>query len=322
MLLPMEARFPRALKRGDAVAVLSPSSPLKEDHHADLDQGIARLRSWGLRPRLMPHALDRVGYLAGSDKARAADLQSAFDDEELRAILCVRGGYGATRILGQLDPEALRKDPKPIVGFSDITALQAWAWAVANVVTVHGPNVVITKALEAGPDLEELERKLLFDGEHAPALPMPEGDNPHVLRTGRAEGRLMGGNLSLVTALMGTPWQVDPSGAILFLEDVGEDPYRVDRMLTQLRSGGLFANCAGIVLGDFHVEGTPRGSEDADMTNTLRSCLEDVACPVAHGFPFGHRPHSWSLPWGGRARLDASDEKATPTLTLLDSAVK
>ncbi len=318
-----DALFPRALRAGDKVALVSPSSPLGD--RAALDAGLARLRRLGLDPVLMPNALARLAYpkggeLAGTDEQRADDLQTAIRDPRYRAILCVRGGYGATRILPRLDFGPLRADPKPIVGYSDITALLAAVQAETGLVGLHGPGVATPTSHDPGEANWELQRALLFETQKAP--PLPRTGPAHVLVAGAAQGRLVGGNLTMVCALLGTPWQIDTTGAILFLEDVHEAPYRIDRMLTQLRQGGHLDRAAGIAFGDFHLADTPLASEMPDVVAVLAERTRGLAAPVAHGFPFGHRPGSWTLPVGARARLVATDPAGAATLTLLEPAVR
>lgn len=318
----MEPRFPKALRAGDRVVVVSPASPLPAERRGELDAGLAKLRAWGFRPEVAAHALDAQGYLAGSDADRARDLQRAFEDPEVRGVFCVRGGYGVTRILDRLDFGPLADDPKVIVGYSDITALLAAAWREVGLVGFHGAMVANPDSMANGPAMDALQRALITDPKEVPALPMPDGDAPHVIRPGVGEGRLVGGNLSLVCALIGTGWEIDTTGAVLFLEDTGEKPYRVDRMLTQLRTAGFLQRCAAVVLGDFHIDDQPLRSLDPDMLRVLRDVLGELRCPVAFGFPFGHRPRAWTLPFGARARLDARDAKALARLTLLEPAVR
>lgn len=315
-------RFPRALRRGDRVAVVSPASPLPEARREDLDRGLARLEQLGLRPVLGKNALATKGYLAGGDHARAADLQDAIGDPDVRAIFCVRGGYGVTRLLELLDFAPLARDPKPIVGYSDVTALLAAVWKEVGLVGFHGPMVATSKATAGGEQLDAQQHALLTQLKGAVDLPIPSGDTPHVIREGRAEGHLVGGNLSLVIALVGTPWEIDTKDAILFLEDTGEAPYRVDRMLTQLRSTGHLGRCAGVALGDFHIDDQGLCTLDPDMRRVFDDRLADLTCPVAFGLPFGHRPRSWTLPFGARARLDAHDRGAMAKLELLEPAVR
>jgi len=317
----MTAIRPRALRRGDSVAVISPAGPLPAARTADLDRGMDRLRAWGLRPTLARHARAQAGYLAGSDEERLGDLQRALDDPAVRAVFCVRGGYGCTRLLPGIDWSGFRKAPKPIVGYSDVTALLAAAQR-EGVVGFHGPMVATSAGHAMGEAAAAQQRALLFDGERPVPLPAAEGDVAHVLVKGRAEGPLVGGNLSLVAALAGTPWAVRGRGAVLFLEDTDEPPYSVDRMLTQLRQSGALDGVAGVALGDF---GFGKGGADAvrrAMTPVFLDRLGDLGVPVAYGFPFGHRARSWTLPVGVRARLDAQNATRSATLSLLEPAVR
>lgn len=317
----MDPLLPKALQKGDKIAVVSPASPLAEGREQDLENGMSRLRALGYRPVLGKNALRRNGYLAGSDAERAADLQTAFEDRSIRGIFCVRGGYGVTRILDRLDFAPLQKDPKPILGYSDITALLAAAWRQTGLVSFHGAMVANPDSMANGDAMDALQQALVTDANDAPALPVEPGVLPHVIRPGRAEGRLVGGNLTLVQSLLATRHEIDTEGRILFLEDTGESPYRVDRMLTQLRSTGHLQRCAGVILGDFHMEKQPLGSLDPEMVRVFRDRLEDLPCPVAYGFPFGHLPRAWTLPFGGMARLDARDEGAVPRLRLVGPCV-
>jgi muramoyltetrapeptide carboxypeptidase len=317
----MEPRLPKALQKGDKIAVVSPASPLAEGREADLENGMRRLRAQGFEPVLGKAALLRNGYLAGSDEDRAADLQRAFEDRSIRGIFCVRGGYGVTRILDRLDFAPLQKDPKPILGYSDITALLAAAWRETGLVSFHGAMVANPDSMANGPAMDALQLALVTDTDRAPALPVEDGVLPHVIRPGTAQGRLVGGNLTLVQSLLATRHEIDTEGRILFLEDTGESPYRVDRMLTQLRSTGHLQRCAGVILGDFHMEKQPLGSLDPEMVRVFRDRLEDLPCPVAYGFPFGHLPRAWTLPFGGMARLDARDAGAVPRLRLVGPCV-
>lgn len=315
-------RLPKALARGDEVAVLAPASGgfLPEA----LDAGLARLRAWGLEPTLMPHAHERLDWpegcaLAAVDDDRLADLQQALDEPRFRAVFCTRGGYGVTRLLPRIEWTAFARDPKPIVGYSDLTALHAAARAATGVVTLHGPMVATTNAMDAGASGWELQRRLLTEA-RAP-VELPSAPAARALAPGAAEGPLVGGNLALVQSLLATPWQLDTRGALLFLEDIGEAPYRVDRMLTQLLQCGALRDCAGVVLGDFHVDGTPLASEHAAMQHVLAERLRGCGVPVACGFPIGHRPGAWTVPFGAAARLRAPAD-GPATLELLEPAVQ
>ncbi|MBK8980422.1 MAG: LD-carboxypeptidase [Planctomycetes bacterium] len=319
---PAVLRPPR-LRRGDRVAVVSPAGPLTERRRTDLDRGLERLRRQGLVPELSRHALGEQGFLSGSDAQRADDLQRAFAEERIRAVFCTRGGYGVTRLLDRLDFAPLRSDPKPIVGYSDVTALLAAAFRRVGLVGLHGPMVATSDSMAMGDAMEELQRRLLSEADRPPPLPRAGlGPKPRVLRPGRAEGRLVGGNLTLVCALIGTPDQIDTNGNLLLLEDVDEAPYRIDRMLTQLRATGALDRCAGVLLGDFHREDSALASVDPDTQAVLEERLGDLRVPVVTGLPFGHRPASWTLPIGGLARVDASSPLDPPRVELLEPAVR
>ena len=320
MVVP--SKRPKALRAGDRVAVVSPAGPLHPRRRAELDRGMELLRSWGLEPELAPHALDENGYLAGTDADRARDLQQAFEDERVRGVLCTRGGYGVTRILPLLDFRPLADDPKPVLGYSDITALLAAIHRTTGVIGLHGPMVATPDSTAMGKAMTEQQRRLLFDTARPAPLPGSDlGAPAHALVAGRGEGELVGGNLTLVCALIGTPWEIATAGRILFLEDVGEAPYRVDRMLTQLRTAGFLDDVAGVWLGDFHEEDTPVASLTPEMARVLQDRLGDLDVPVVSGLPFGHRPESWTLPVGGRAEVRADDPAAVPKLRLLEPAV-
>ncbi len=317
----MEPIFPRALKPGDKVAVVSPAGPLRE--REPLDAGIKRLKKWNLEPVLMKHALDSFGYLAGQDATRILDLQAAIDDPKMRAIFCTRGGYGITRLLGKLDLTALRTDPRPVIGYSDITALLLAIRQMTGLVSFHGPMVATGQGWAFDARTEELQRSLLFDAQKERVMPLDTTEPaPHVMVRGIAEGPLVGGNLSLLAALQGTAWAPDMAGAIAFIEDTEEAPYRIDRMLTQLIQTGFFNRAAGVILGDFHKSDAPSGTEATDLKWVLQDRLGTLKIPVAYGFPFGHRGRAWTIPVGVRATLVANDPARPPQLTLTQAAVQ
>ena len=316
--------LPYQLKRGDRIAVISPAGPVR-DREA-LDRGMKRLTTAGYRPELLPHALESTTaeagqFLAGDDVGRHADLQAAMDRPEYRAIWCTRGGYGCTRILERIDWSKWRKDPKPLIGYSDVTALLAAAWAETSVVGFHGPMVGTSTALATGETLEQHQLALVTEPERARPWPTTPAFG-RVLRAGAATGPLVGGNLSLVCALLGTPWQIKTDGALLFLEDIGEAPYRLDRMLVQLRQAGCLRRIAGLLLGDFHLDKTPWGSVQDGVVAVLRDHCSDLNVPVAYAMPFGHRPQSWTLPFGQRARLDTSKPDRPPRFQLSGPSVR
>jgi muramoyltetrapeptide carboxypeptidase len=259
----------------------------------------------GLRARLFPACHASTGYLAGPDALRLADLHAALADDEVAAIHCLRGGYGAMRLLDGIDTALVRAKPKLLIGYSDITALHA-LWAQEGLASLHAPM--------PGSDLikpgREDDERALFDvllrGMRAGTVLAPALEPATPRTAGAAEGVLIGGNLSLVAALMGTPWAWNPHRAILFLEDVSEEAYRVDRYLAQLRLGGVLGAVAGVVLGSFTGEPYPLA--------LLKDTFERLGKPVLGGWPTGHGTPNRPLPMGVRARLDAD----AGTLTLLD----
>jgi len=296
----------RALRDGDLVAVVAPAGPGEAENVALVEPLLA---SFGLRTRLMPSCHACAGFLAGPDALRLQDLHAAFADPEVAAVLCLRGGYGSGRLLDRIDPAWLRAHDKPFVGYSDITALHALR-ARAGLVGLHAPM--------PGSDLvkpgREDDARALFarlrDGWLAGDMQTPELDPESLRIAGVTEGPLIGGNLSLVAALVGTPYAWRAEGAVLFLEDIGEEPYRVDRLLGQLRLAGVLDAVAGVLLGSFTDEASPAA--------VLRDYLVPLAKPVLGGWPSGHGTPNLPLPLGARVRLDAT----RGALTLLQDVIR
>ena len=245
---------PQALRPGDQVAVVSPAGPARPDLVAS---GIALLRSWGLRPVPTAHAFDEHGYLAGSDADRAADLTAALTDPQIRAVMVTRGGYGVQRIVDWLDLSVLRRDPKLVIGFSDITALHLAIWRAAGVASVYGPGAAWRPERTGEASAQSLHDVLMTtepvvvkQDSAAPTAPASRLGGAAGLPVS-VTGRLLGGNLSLLAATLGTADFPDLTGAILLLEDVNEPPYKVDRMLTQLRRSGALTGLVGVAIGQF-----------------------------------------------------------------------
>lgn len=288
-------RLPPPLMSGARVALVSPSGPLRSPE--ELDTATSQARALGWEPVVGTNVMARRGYLAGSDEERLWDLNGALADDGVDGIWCVRGGYGAMRLLGRLNVDALRRRPKTIIGYSDITALHCALGLHANVVTFHGPTA---RSLLTDFSRHSLVRAVVDQRE--PCGPAPDA---RVLRGGRVQGRLVGGNLSILTALAGTPYAPDYTGAILVLEDVGEEIYRIDRMLRQLALSGALARVAGIVFGHF-TGGTPPGdSSSLTLDAVLAEIAEIAGVPAICGAPIGHIDDQWTVPLGAMAELDA-----------------
>jgi muramoyltetrapeptide carboxypeptidase len=288
----------------------------------DLTRAEALCRALDYEPVVGSNAGNRYGYLAGTDDQRLTDLNAALNDAAIHGVWCLRGGYGATRIIDRVDFEALARRPKPLIGYSDITALLNAAVRLANVVSFHGP---VARASMPAFSRWHFER-VLACAEPAgrlgripdrPDVLVPQENRIVTLRSGIAEGPLAGGNLSLLQCLIGTPWAPDLRGAILFVEDVGEDLYRVDRMLAHLRAVGALAALAGVLVGRFTELKRQTGDGALGFDEVLSSYLLPLGVPVAYGFPIGHIQDQWTLPLGVRARLDAG----TGEVEILEAAV-
>ena len=312
-------RLPPPLRRGDAVRVIAPAGPFDP---AAFERGLAVLSGrLGLRPRLRRDVTARTGYLAGDDARRLEEWREAVADEEARAIFCARGGYGTMRLLAALDPAPLLASPKLLVGFSDITALHA-ALNRAGLATVHGP--VVTQLGRAPADaVDHLEALLSGEaplpGAWAPPAPGAGLSGAAVIRPGRASGPLLGGSLTLLAHLCGTPFLPQLHGAILVLEDVGEAPYRLDRYLTQLSLAGALDGLAGVAVGQLHQCDQGDGSAAA----AVRAAVLALGVPAIEGLPVGHEDRNLALPLGPRATLVAPGpgDEGGPRLLFDEGAV-
>jgi muramoyltetrapeptide carboxypeptidase len=296
---------PRVLQPGSRIMLVAPAGPVSPEK---IEASLERCIRFGFEPVLAPSARLRQRYLAGPDAARAADLQSAIDDDTIDAIWAMRGGYGTVRLLPMLDFTRLLARPKAFIGFSDNTTLHL-ALARLQLVSFHGPHA----AAEFPPLTEECFRRVLLSTEPAGVLPTTSA--PTTLQGGSAEGPLAGGNLALLAAACGTSVSLQGAGCIILIEDVGEPVYRVDRMLTQLARAGALEGALALGFGRFS-EIDPPEDEDA-MHELLHEFAAPLGIPAVSGLPFGHVDENWTLPFGVRARLDAD----AGTLEILESAV-
>ncbi|HXT18658.1 MAG TPA: LD-carboxypeptidase [Gemmatimonadaceae bacterium] len=290
---------------GSRVALVAPAGPLRGE--ADLERSVANARSLGWQPVAGDYVLERDGYLAGSDANRAADLNRFARDPDIEAIWCIRGGYGAMRILEQIDYGAWRAQPKTLIGYSDVTALHAAIGQRAELVTFHGPT--------ARAELSEMTRRSFLDAvarENGDAPPLGiHAEGATTLRAGAAHGRLVGGNLALVAALAGTPYAWNLDGAIVVLEDVTESVYRIDRMLMQLWLSGGLRRLAGLVFGQFTEIPDDSANAEWPLERVLRETAERCGVPTIANFPLGHIHDQVTLPFGAPAHLDADRRTLT-----------
>lgn len=302
--MTVQARWPRPLVEGDRIAVVAPCGVVDPGR---LAAGLAVLRAWGYDPVPGRHVLDRHGHLAGTDADRRADLQAAIDDPEVGAIWVVRGGVGATRIVGALDWAGLRQWPRWFIGFSDVTALHHAAWHQARVVTCHGHFAGRLDQVAEHPDATAHLRALLSEAVAPGPVPWFAGHPPpRALVRGRGSGPLLGGNLAVLCAGIGTANQLDTAGAVLLLEDVNEPPYKLDRMLTQMREARMFDAVNGVVLGTFVACDPPPGAPSATVDEVLLDHLGDLGVPVLADLPVGHQARQLAVPHGATVTVDTT----------------
>ncbi len=312
---------PPALRDGSTIAVVAPASGVSRAEALD---AAATLRNLGFAVKLSDDLQQGFGYLAAADDVRAAEFMKFVRDPEVDCIMSVRGGYGVMRILPLLDFDVIRANPKVIVGYSDITALINPIFQFSHMIAFHGP--MATSSFDQYT-LDAFRRTVMQPQAAGTFVPSDEFTGQSfsdgaasTIVGGSAKGRLVGGNLTLVTALMGTPWEIDTTGRILFIEEVDEHPYRVDRMLTQLAIAGKLQACAGVALGRFTKCDFYAGDQyrmQLSIEQVVRDNLEPLGIPVVYGLSIGHITRKLTVPIGGLATLDA-DAK---TITLEEPAV-
>jgi muramoyltetrapeptide carboxypeptidase len=291
-------KFPALLQPGSRVALIAPAGPLRDE--TDLERAKASVRACEWEPIVGAHVLEHDGYLAGTDANRIADLNNFAADPTIDGIWCIRGGYGTMRLLDSLQYESWQRHPKALIGYSDITALHAAIGQRAALITFHGP----TARAELTSFSRASLRSAVIDGRDSAGT----APDALTLQPGRAEGRLVGGNLALVASLIGTRYEPSFDGAILVLEDVNESVYRLDRMFTQLRLSGSLDQLAGIALGQFsEIPDEPAG-ETRPLLDLLYEVADQCAVPCLADLPIGHTADQWTIPLGATAELDADSK--------------
>ncbi len=334
--------FPQALAPGDTVEIIAPAKYLDKDR---VMLAKKRLEEMGFKVRIPKNLFRKKGFLGGSDEERTAELMAAFADPQVKAVMPGTGGYGTTRILDKLDYDVIRRNPKILVGFSDITALHIAINQQTGLVTFHSPlpewglgdeknlspyaakwfwRAILAKSYDSEPGRPRPDRGYtIFTHPSEPPAPgdaklFEDVPHPVTMYGGKIRGRLIGGNLSVVTAMMGSPYEIQTDGKILFLEDVGEAPYRVDRMLSTLRLAGKFDHVAGVILGHFSArKEEPKWDDDESTDDVLRDYFANLNVPVLSHFPLGHVRYNTTLPVGAMAELDADAQ----TLRILENPV-
>ncbi len=322
----MPTRPPRLLP-GNTIGIVAPASAPPNPHN--IDRGVAVLEQLGFKVKLAPKVRSRLGFLAGTDRERAGDLMRMFSDRKVDAILCVRGGYGSARLLPLLDYGVIRANPKIFVGYSDITSLHCALLTKADLISFHGPMLNSDFALPEMPRftldsfLRTLGHPLTAGRVQAKRDSVTEvhktwtggigqgcRHKARILRSGCARGQLMGGNLTLIGTLIGTPWQPPFKDRILFFEDLSEVPYRFDRMLTHLLNCGLLQQVAGIAIGINKDCQDPKAGKAREYRQTLEDVFNErllpLKVPIVMNLAFGHVPHNATLPVGSKVLLDAN----------------
>ncbi|MCH5584053.1 LD-carboxypeptidase [Shimazuella sp. AN120528] len=292
--------IPKPLRKGAYIGIVAPSSSVDPDK---THQAIDYLYDTGYVPILGDAIFDQNGFLAGNDKDRLADLHRMFADPEIEAILCLRGGYGCLRIVDQLDFGLIRRNPKWLIGYSDITTLLNSIYQITGIPTIHGP-MLAELPKSAGEDWWFDLWRLLRNP--TGSYSYPKTKKAHCLFPGNAVGSMIGGNLSLLVASLGTAFEIDTAGRILFIEEVGENPYRIDRMLTQLRLAGKLQACSGIVFGDFTECHAPANKPSIPVREILTDHMQRVRKPAFYGLPAGHSLPNYPIPIGAEAFVDAN----------------
>jgi muramoyltetrapeptide carboxypeptidase len=281
---------PPRLEKGDRIGIVAPAGPVLQD---EIQPGLDFLESLGFEPVCSPHLYDQKGYLAGEDKARVKDLHAMFREKKIKAVLCARGGYGTQRVLQKLDYGLFSRNPKIFVGYSDITALLFALFKKSGLITLHGP--VLRDLLKGEGRNAALLLKLMTSEE----LTTVNFSSGTAVKEGRAEGVVLGGNLSLICHLVGTPFLPSFKGKLLFIEEKGEPLYRIDRMLTHLLLSGELEKCAGLMVGTLEECGDP-----SSVIDLIKERCSRLNMPILSGLPVGHGEHNVALPIGVRAVLD------------------
>ncbi|WHT48823.1 LD-carboxypeptidase [Sporosarcina thermotolerans] len=299
---------PKRLQPGDTIGIIAPSSPPNQE---SLERSLTFLEQLGLKWKFGKHINNTYGYLAGTDDERLQDMEDMFADPSINGIICAGGGYGSARFTDRLDLQLIRENPKIFWGFSDITFLHTAMGLYSNLVTFHGPML----ASCVGKDtFHELSAKMFMQLFEPMELHYTEDISPLGTVSGDvAQGEIVGGNLSLLADTMGTKFEVETKGKLLFIEDVGEEPYRVDGMLNQLRMAGSFSDAAGIIIGDFSEIELKKTKNSLTMDEVFDHYFGDIGKPAVKGFKIGHCEPHFAIPLGVEAKLDGNKK----TLTIL-----
>jgi muramoyltetrapeptide carboxypeptidase len=306
---------PKALRPGDAIGVVAPAGPVDRER---IDRALARVQERGFRIKTYGDIYRSRGYLAGDDETRAAELVAAFADPDTAAVWCARGGYGVVRILDRIDFDVIARNPKVFVGFSDITLLHVAIQRQTGLLTFHGPNLQDgfgkpedMPAVNAAALWRALQANDVGDDGYTYDFTDVADLDLQTICSGVATGKLIGGNLAVICGVVGTPFDIDTEGGILFLEDISERAYRIDRYLSQLKLAGKLVSVAGVLLGAFSYEEGEKADKQGDIHALFKEYLGHLGVPVLAGFPAGHDRYNLALPMCALVKIDADQKSVT-----------
>jgi len=307
---------PKALKFGDTLGLVAPASFTSKEK---VDKSIEIVKQMGFKVKIGKSLYERYGYLSGKDEIRAKDINEMFEDKEVDGIICLRGGYGTPRILDLLDYNIIKNNPKVFIGYSDITALHIVFNQICNLITFHGPMVSSDIIGNFQDFSKESLFKAIMNTEAIGLIKNPVDEEIVKINGGIVEGDIIGGNLSLIADTIGTPYEIDTKGKILFIEEVSEEPYSIDRMLNQLRLSGKLEDAIGIIFGDFN-NCEPKGhyEDSLSLEEVINDHIKPLNKPIIYNLQAGHCNPIITLPFGVKARLDGDSGE----VNILESAVK
>lgn len=297
---------PKPLKKGDKIALIGASSPTPHDR---IEPSIKAMEEMGFEVVLGESAKGNHGFLSGSDELRAKDINSMFEDKSVKGIFAIRGGYGAARLLDMLDYNMIKKNPKVFAGYSDVTALHNVFNERCSLITFHTP--MASTEFYKGVDEYTMNyfKKNIFSDEPLGIVKNPVNQEIKTLVSGKAKGKLVGGNLSLIASMMGTPYELDTKGKILFLEDVDESPYRIDRMLLQLKQCGKFKDAEGIILGAWTNCEPKEGENSLSLMEIFEELIIPENKPTIYNLACGHCMPTMSIPMGAKIKIDTENNE-------------
>ena len=306
---------PKALKLGDTIGIIAPASPTTKEK---VKKSCDKLNEMGFRVKIGKSVYERYGYLSGTDDIRAADINDMFEDKKVKGIICIRGGYGTPRILDLIDYEIINNNPKVFVGYSDITALHIAINQKSDLVTFHGPMVASDMIEGFSIFSRDNLLKSIMNKEPISKISNPEGEEILTINGGIADGIIIGGNLSLIVDTIGTPYEINTMDKILFIEEIGEQPYNIDRMLNQLRLSGKLQEAKGIILGDFNNCETENPEENLILEQVINDQIKSIGKPTIYNLQAGHCNPMLTLPFGVKVRLNADKKE----LIVLERCIK